>query len=121
MAHVTLETDTETKPHTVNDPRGRVIAVRKINALDRLKLFECVGADNSKNEAYLGYATLAWHVAGIDGQAVSRPGSKAQLEVLVSRLDEDGLGSVAGAIPALYGTGDEAEALLKNASGTPAS
>ena len=71
MATVTVEDTTETK-HTAPDSKGRTITVRKINALDRLKLFECVGGDNAKNEAYLGYATLAWHVSGIAGEPVTR-------------------------------------------------
>ena len=122
MATVTLEEAAETPLTTdVTDARGRAIAVRKVNALDRLKLFECVGADNSRNEAYLGYATLAWHVKSIAGEAVTRPGTKVQLEALVARLDEDGLAAVAEALPALYGTPEESEATLKNASGTPAS
>jgi hypothetical protein len=79
---------------TVTDERGRVLAIKKMKPLDRLKMFEVVGAENSKNEMYLGYASLAYHVASIDGEAVNRPATKMQLEALVQRLDDDGLNAV---------------------------
>jgi hypothetical protein len=103
----------------VTDARGRVIGVKKIGALDRMRMFEAVGAENSKNEPYLGYASLAFHVGSIDGDPVTRPGTKAQLEALIQRLDDDGMNAVAEKLPDLYGQSGDAEALLKNASGTP--
>ena len=120
MATVTVEDTTETN-HTAKDSKGRTIAVRKLNVLDRMKLFECVGAENSKNDPYMEYATLAWHVTAIAGEPVTRPAKKPQLEALVSRLGEEGLVAVALELTPLYGTTEEAEELLKNASGTPAS
>ena len=123
MATITVEElPAEAAPRpAATDPRGRKIALRKINALDRLRLFELVGAENSRNEPYLGYASLAYHVASIDGDAVAKPASKAQLEALIQRLDDDGLNAVAAALPGLYPDASGSEELLKNASGTPAS
>lgn len=105
---------------TVPDPSGRQIGVRRILPLDRMRLFEVVGPDNSKNEAYLGYASLAFHVSSIDGDPVPRPATKAQLEALVQRLGDDGLTAVGEAVAALYEPpAADPEQTLKNASGTP--
>jgi hypothetical protein len=108
MAKVTLgpkaETPTEAVVNAANatvmvtDAKGRQITVKKIGALDRMRLFELIGPDNVKNEAYLGYATLAYAAVKIDGEDVPRPTSKLALEGLVQRLDDDGLASVAKAI-----------------------
>lgn len=106
----------------VTDPRGRSISLRKLNALDRMKLFELVGADNAKNEQYLGYATLAYMVAAIDGESAPRPTTKLQLEAMVQRLDDDGLEAIgnhfAEQAEALKESGDGTDA-LKNGSSTP--
>lgn len=122
MAKITIEeTPAAAAAHEATDPRGRKVALRKLNALDRMRLTELVGGENAKNEAYMTYATLAYHVAGIDGDVVPKPATKAQLEALVQRLDEDGLAAAVQALPGLYPDAAAAEALLKNASGTPAS
>lgn len=80
---------------SVTDARGRVIAVRRLKTLDRMRLFELVGAVNSKNDEYLGYATLAYSVTMIDGAPLSTPTTKLALEALVQQLDDDGFAAVA--------------------------
>lgn len=79
----------------VVDGLGRTLGIRRMGALDRMKLFEVVGPENSKNEPYLGHAALAFVVGTIDGEAVPRPATKAQLEALVQRLGDEGIGAVA--------------------------
>jgi hypothetical protein len=78
----------------VTDSRGRVISIGTLNALEKLRMFEVVGAENAANQAYLGYATLAFLVNAIDGVPVARPTAKRELEALVARLDDDGLNAV---------------------------
>lgn len=103
MAKVTVHTETPSQqivkaanqPSTVTDAKGRAIGVKKMNPLDRLKLFEVIGGDNSKNEQYVGYAALAFLVTSIDGDPVPRPSNKLQLEALVQRLDDEGMDAVA--------------------------
>lgn len=104
MARVTVEktlTPSEeiiqqaNRSFSVTDARGRKIGIKKIGALDRMKLFEAVGPENCKNEAYLGYASLAFHVISIDGEPEMRPANQRQLEALVQRLDDDGFEAVA--------------------------
>ncbi len=82
------------QPSDTTDSKGRVIGIKKMGALDRLKMFEVIGADNAKNEPYLGYAALAFHVCSIDGDPVMRPANKIQLEGLINRLGDEGLEAV---------------------------
>lgn len=96
---------------TVTDSRGRAIGIKRLNALDRMRLFETIGGANANNEAYLGYATLAYHAVSIDGEHVSRPSSKLQLEGLVSRLDDDGIQAIALAVAEHFAPAGMAEAM----------
>lgn len=104
---------------TVTDARGRVIGLRKLSPLDRMRLFRVVGSEGVKNEFYFGYATLAYHVTSIDGEAVVRPTNEMQLEALVQRLDDDGLAAIAKGVSDNFSpsqkTADDAKDELKNA------
>ena len=100
-----------TMPQTVTDTQGRTLGVKKLGALDRLKMFEVVGADNAKNEAYLGYAALAFHVTSIDGDPIGRPANRMQLESLVQRLGDDGLEAVGAALQATMPQESDADAI----------
>lgn len=100
---------------TVNDKRGRQIIIKKLNALDRMRIAELVGPENVKNDVYFGYALFAYYVVSIDG--LPRPrGTKLQIESTVQLLDEDGLLAVAGGVKEHF-TADEQqvdEGSLKN-------
>jgi hypothetical protein len=85
-----------------------------MQALDRLKMFEVVGADNARNEPYLGYAALAFHVSSIDGEPVSRPTNKIQLEALIQRLGDDGMNAVGEAVQEMLAPREEDAELIKN-------
>lgn len=85
-AHATAE---------VRDTLGRRLAVRRLNALDKLRLFKAAGPALSHNAPWLGTAVLAASVSAIDDVPVPFPASEAQVEALVARLDEAGLQSVA--------------------------
>lgn len=78
----------------VKDALGREIGIKKMLTLDRLRMFEVVGPENSKNDQYLGYAALAFSVVSIDGVAYSRPTNKLQLEALVQHLGDEGMEAV---------------------------
>src|SRR4051812_46570821 len=99
---------------TVKDERGRSIEVRRIRTLDRMKILELIGSDNSMNSHYLSFATLAYSVVSIDGTPIPVSKSKLALEAVVQQLDDDGFAAVADAFaknflpPAL--TEDEAKA-----------
>jgi hypothetical protein len=79
----------------VRDPEGRELSVRRLTALDRLRLFKAVGPDLSQNAPYLGMAMLAVAVTAIDGVPVPAPVTEAQLEALVLRLGDGGIAAVA--------------------------
>jgi hypothetical protein len=128
MAKVTIHKDTETpsqsivkaanQPATLIDARGRSIGFKKMGPLDRLRLFEVIGAENSKNEQYAGYAALAFLVTSIDGEPVARPSNKIQLEALVQRLDDDGMNAIAEHLQSQAEQNTD-EATLKNVLSTP--
>jgi hypothetical protein len=117
-----METPSQTivakKSVTVKDKRGRSIEVRKLNTLDRMHLLELVGAANSANEQYMGYAGLVYSVASIDGNPTGRLATKLALEAIVKELDDDGLEAVAKAISDNFippsQTNAEAKEALKN-------
>jgi hypothetical protein len=105
------------KPITesVNDARSRVIVVRKLKSLDRMKVFELIGADNAVNEPYLGYAVLAYAVSSIDGQPQAIARTKLALEAMVQKLDDDGLAAVGEAFKKLYAeTPEQIQDAVKN-------
>jgi hypothetical protein len=74
----------------VKDARGREIEVKKLKALDRLKLFEIIGPDNSMNGLYLNFAVMAYSVVSIDGTPIQRITAKSVLEATVQLLEDDG-------------------------------
>jgi hypothetical protein len=122
MAKLTVHADTPSetivkaanRPATRTDATGRAIGIKKMQALDRLKMFEVVGADNARNEPYLGYAALAFHVSSIDGEPVSRPTNKIQLEALIQRLGDDGMNAVGEAVQEMLAPREEDAELIKN-------
>ena len=123
MTYTLTETLSETivkaanQSTTVTDSRGRSITFKPFNALDRMKFFEAMGAENSKNQEYVQLAAMACVVRSIDGDTIPRPSNKAQLEALVQRLDDDGLEAVMLELQkqAVEAGTDDAEATLKNA------
>lgn len=91
----------------VTDARGRQIGIKKLGPLDKMRLLKAAGPVNSKNDQYMGYAALAASVTAIDGSPEGFPGSEAQLEAMVGRLDEDGLDAVAEGFKANGWVADE--------------
>jgi hypothetical protein len=81
----------------VRDADGRELALRRMSALDRLRLFKAVGPQLAQNTPYLGMAMLAASVCAIDGVPVPPPVTEGQVEALVSRLGDAGIAAAAGA------------------------
>lgn len=100
----------------VTDSRGRIIVVKKLSALDKMRLTRIVGADGSMNQAYMGYAVTAASVVSIDGDPEPFPKSIQAIEAIVAQLDDDGLNVVSNAIGELNDVGTFAEdlAIAKN-------
>lgn len=91
----------------VTDETGRTIGVKRLNALDKMRVFKAVGGENAKNEAYLGFAMLACSVVEIDGIPEGAPATIAQIEAMVARLDDAGIEAVAGAVADFVGMNAE--------------
>ncbi|MHB1303032.1 MAG: hypothetical protein ACYCZB_06100 [Acidiphilium sp.] len=83
---------------TVQDQRGRMLALRPLTMLDRLRLFKALGAELAMNDAYLGVAALAASVTAIDGVPLPFPATEATVENAVERLGEDGIEAAALAL-----------------------
>jgi hypothetical protein len=87
-------------PLVVRDADGRELVLRRLSALDRLRLFKAIGPSLSQNNLYLGMATLAASVTAIDTIPVPAPVNEGQLEALVGRLGDAGIAAVAAALAA---------------------
>ena len=124
MAKVTIQQEAPSEAvlkaanavQTVKDARGRMIGIKKIGVVDRMHLFEVIGGELVKNEAYFSWAAAAFMVSSIDDDPVVRPTSKRELEALIQLLDDDGLNAVAKWAEENLGAGnaDEAKAAIKN-------
>ncbi len=82
----------------VMDDEGRSLALRRLTALDKLRLFKAAGPHLAQNQMWLGMAVLAASVAAIDGVPVPLPGNEGQIEALVARLGDAGIAAVAAAL-----------------------
>jgi len=80
------------------DAQGRRLTLRRLTALDKLRLFKAAGPVLAQNQPWLGMALLAASVAAIDEVPLPPPASEGQIEALVSRLGDDGIDAVARAL-----------------------
>jgi hypothetical protein len=83
---------------TVTDGQGRRLTLRRMTALDRLRLFKAAGPVLAQNDRWLGMAMLAVSVTAIDDVPVPQPASEQQIEALVVRLGDAGIAAVAAAL-----------------------
>lgn len=84
---------TATSERSVTDNRGRTLTIRKPSLLSQFKLVELLGA-TAENRTYLNMVLPVLYVSKIDGEALRFPASRLELEVLIQRIDEDGLEAV---------------------------
>lgn len=103
---------------TVVDQTGRRLSLRRLTALDTLRLFKAAGPVLSQNEPWLSMAGLAFSVLEIDGVPQPGPATEAQIEALIDRLGDAGLAAIADTImeePSETNIGPE----VGNLPGTP--
>jgi hypothetical protein len=74
------------------------LLVRRLTALDTLRLFKAAGPVLSQNEPWLSMAGLAFSVMEIDGVPVPAPASEPQIESLIDRLGDEGLAAIADSV-----------------------
>jgi hypothetical protein len=87
----------ETAP-AVMDGHGRRLQLRRLTALDKLRLFKAAGPALAQNQPWLGMAVLAASVIAIDDVPVPQSTNEQQIEALVARLGDVGIAAVAEAL-----------------------
>jgi hypothetical protein len=80
------------------DSLGRTLTVRRIHALDRLRLLKLAGPELSQNDAWLNMAALALSVTEINGVPRAPPVTERHIEATVSELGDSGLQATAEAL-----------------------
>lgn len=88
----------------VIDERARVIVLRKPGVLAQYRLVEMLG-ESAGNQVYMGMVLPLIYVASIDGDPVTVP-NKRQIDVLIQRLDEDGIKAVMEGVSTHFGAPD---------------
>lgn len=83
---------------TVTDDDGRRLTIRRLTALDRLRLFKAAGPILAQNQPWLGMALIASSVNAIDDVPVPTPANEVQIEAMVARLGDSGISTVAQAL-----------------------
>jgi hypothetical protein len=90
------------------DRNGRQIKVRRLAALDRLRLFKALGSTLVENSAYFTTAYLAAATVEIDSVPIPWPSNELQIEAIVARLGDGGLDAVSDILAAAAATVIEA-------------
>jgi hypothetical protein len=86
------------KSFTAVDKTGRRLMVRRLTALDTLRLFKAAGPILAQNEPWLSMAGLAFAILELDGVPIPPPTTETQIESLIDRLGDDGLAAIADTI-----------------------
>jgi hypothetical protein len=86
------------QPIEIKDALGRPLVIRRIGALDRLRLLKAAGPDLSQNDAWLNMAALALSVMEINGTPQPTPINERQIEAAITELGDRGLQAVAEAL-----------------------
>lgn len=89
----------DAKTARVVDELGRVLTVKRLSAIEKMKLFKALGETTS--DRYTGFAVLAVSVRDIDGSPVAFPTSTLTIEALVQRLDDEGLAAAGAGLNAV--------------------
>ncbi|MCP1119631.1 hypothetical protein [Robbsia andropogonis] len=88
------------------DSRGRLIRLKRPNAIARLRFIEAMG-ESSGNRLWVQVVAPLMNVVSIDGVSNSIPISKSEIEALYQRLDEDGMAAVVDGLEELLSEGDD--------------
>jgi hypothetical protein len=80
---------------TAVDKNGRRLLLRRLTALDTLRLFKAAGPVLAQNEPWLSMAGLAFSILEIDGVPIPTPTTESQIESVIDRLGDAGLAAVA--------------------------
>lgn len=81
------------KQEEITDERGRKIVMRKPGVLAQFRLIQAVGPETAANDTYMRMINPLLYVGSIDGEEVFPPASLREVELLIQRLDDEGLGA----------------------------
>ena len=102
-----------TEDTSVIDSTGRVLQLKKPNALAQFRLADALGA-SAENRVVLGMSIPLTYLSAIDGETIMQPKTKLQIEALIQRLDDAGLHALnEGAEKFFSITGNEADKAKK--------
>jgi hypothetical protein len=73
---------------------GITILVRKPGPLAQFRLIAAVGAELAANQTYMQMINPLIYISQINGEDVMPPMSNLEVEALITRLDDEGLGLV---------------------------
>lgn len=114
----TVETPSQTlaKAETAQamDARGRLITVKRLNALQYYRLSRALGSGSAANPATMDLAMLVCTVCRIDVDDISFPASERDVEFLIQKLDFDGIAAVSDALKKLNADADSEVDAAKN-------
>lgn len=92
-------------PVTATDSQGRVITLKRPGVLAQYRLVEILG-ETASNDTYMRMVLPLIYVTSIDGEAVSFPTTKRQIEALIQRLDDHGIEAVMNSVRENFGQRD---------------
>jgi hypothetical protein len=93
----------------ITDSTGRTLTIRKLNAFDRMKLFQAAGAELSENSAWIAYALCAGSVTAVNGAPESFPTSQRAIENMVKFLGDEGITAVSKAYKENFTVGESGD------------
>ncbi len=112
----------------VTDAKGRKITLRPHpDVILTMDILEAAGVDAKgrpatqfiTNDRWMGYATLACHVASIDGVPTPMPTHAGQIKALVGQLGTEGINALSDAFADEMTAAEVNDEAAKNSAGTP--
>src|SRR5579859_4435481 len=100
----TTETIKQAETAQAIDTKGRVITVKRLNALDYYRITKILG---EATQATIDMASLACAVRKIDITDYAFPTTERELEFLIQQLDFDGFAAVGEALKKLIPDADK--------------
>lgn len=94
---------------TVKDTLGRTFVLKKPGILAQYRIVEVAG-DSASNEVYMRMVLPLIFVVEFDGEPITQPVNKLQLEALIERLGYEGTDAVLSGVVANFGKAPDPEA-----------
>jgi hypothetical protein len=81
-------------PDTIKTADGKVLVLRKLKAIEQVRLLRAIGAEQSNNQPYVRIVEAAASVESIDDVPNPIPRNEAQIDGMIQRIGDDGLNSI---------------------------